>query len=72
METRCNDPDCTFPKCSCWETKRRFSQSRLVRLEKALEFLIEVKEHKDKYGKDEWYNDAQPMAWEQARTALKI
>lgn len=37
---------------------------------KALHFLVEVKEHKDKYGKDEWYNDAQPMAWEQARKAL--
>lgn len=72
METRCNDPDCTFPECKCWETKRRFSQARLVKLEKAIEFLLEVKAHKDEYGKDKWYKDAQPIAWQQAKDALKI
>lgn len=72
METRCGDPDCEFPKCDCWKNKRRFSQQRLIKLEKALEFLIEVKNHKDEHSKDEWYKDAQPMAWEQAKAALKI
>jgi hypothetical protein len=39
---------------------------------RALDFLVEVKAHKDQYGKDEWYQDAQPIAWEQARDALSI
>jgi len=37
METKCNDSDCVFPKCDCWKTKRRFSQSRVVKLEKVAE-----------------------------------
>ena len=53
METRCGDPDCEFPKCDCCKNKRRFSQQRLIKLEKALEFLIEVKNHKDEHSKDE-------------------
>jgi len=43
---------------------------RIQDLQKALEFLVEVKAHKSVYGKDEWYMDAMPMAWEQARRAL--
>jgi hypothetical protein len=42
-----------------------------LKLKGALEFLIEVKEHKDEHGKDQWYQDAQPIAWERARKALK-
>jgi hypothetical protein len=38
---------------------------------RALDFLIEVKDHKDAYGKDDWYRDAQPIAWDQARAALQ-
>ncbi|MEW8253727.1 MAG: hypothetical protein AB2747_05195 [Candidatus Thiodiazotropha taylori] len=37
---------------------------------RALAFLAEIKAHKDKYGKDEWYSDAQPIAWDQAKEAL--
>lgn len=36
----------------------------------ALEFLLEVKSHKDIAGKDAWYNANQPRAWEQATEAL--
>jgi len=43
-----------------------------IKLKKALHFLVEVKEHKDANGKDDWYEDAQPMAWKQAREALGI
>jgi len=43
-----------------------------LKFKKALYFLVEVKDHKDAHGKDEWYNDAQPMAWEQARVALGL
>ena len=41
-----------------------------LKIRRALRFLVEVKDHKDANGKDDWYEDAQPMAWEQARTAL--
>lgn len=36
IETACNEPDCDFPDCECWETKRRYSQSRIPKLENAL------------------------------------
>lgn len=37
---------------------------------RALDFLLEVQDHKDEYGKDEWYKYAQPIAWRRARNAL--
>lgn len=37
----------------------------------ALEELIQVKEWKDKYGKDAQYLKAQPIAWENAKKALE-
>lgn len=36
----------------------------------ALDHLIAVKNHKDKYGKDESYEAVRAPAWERARTAL--
>lgn len=41
-------------------------------LREALEFLIEVKIHKGEYGKDKWYRENQPVAWEQAKKALIV
>lgn len=37
----------------------------------ALEELIQVKEWKDKYGKDAQYLKAQPIAWENAKKVLE-
>ncbi|MCW8917179.1 MAG: hypothetical protein OQK24_15150 [Magnetovibrio sp.] len=37
---------------------------------RALSFLVYVKAHKDRHGKDEWYADTQPIAWEQVRKAI--
>jgi hypothetical protein len=37
----------------------------------ALEHLIQLKDWKDKHGKDEHYLKAQPIAWDNARKALK-
>lgn len=37
---------------------------------KALDFLLEVKEHKDLHGKDDWYSDAKEIAWEQAKDCI--
>lgn len=37
---------------------------------KALDFLLEVKEHKDLHGPDDWYTDAKEIAWEQAKDAI--
>jgi len=48
-----------------------WAADEIATLKKALLFLIEVKDHKDANGKDDWYKDAQPMAWEQARKALE-
>ena len=36
----------------------------------ALNELLQVKEWKDKNGKDEHYSNAQPIAWENARKAI--
>jgi len=36
----------------------------------ALYDLVQVKEWKDKNGKDEHYSNAQPIAWENARKAI--
>jgi len=36
----------------------------------ALAFLIEVKNHKDKHGKDDWYKAMQPLAWSKAKKYL--
>lgn len=36
FKRRCNEPDCEFPDCNCWEIKNRFSQGRVLRLEEAL------------------------------------
>ena len=33
---KCNDPDCPFPLCKCWDNKARFSQARVRKLEDAL------------------------------------
>jgi hypothetical protein len=43
---------------------------RCKKLESALEELIQVKDYKDKHGKDEQYKSAQPIAWKNAREAL--
>lgn len=38
----------------------------------ALENLVQLKDWKDKHGKDEQYEKHQPAAWEAARKALKL
>jgi hypothetical protein len=38
---------------------------------KALDFLLEVKEHKNLHGSDDWYTDAKEIAWEQAKDAIE-
>ena len=44
--------------------------NRIMELEDALIELIQVKDWKDKNGKDEHYEKAQPLAWENARKAI--
>jgi len=46
------------------------SIEQIIEALRSLRDLVEVKKHKDRHGKDEWYKDAQPMAWEQARKVL--
>ena len=36
-----------------------------------LDCLVDLKDHKDKHGKDEYYLTNQPKAWEYARQVLK-
>jgi hypothetical protein len=48
----------------------RLRMGVVARLEGAVEFLLDVKDHKDKCGKDDWYKDAQPIAWQELRAAL--
>jgi len=35
-----------------------------------LSILVELKDHKDKFGKDEYYLENQPIAWANARNLL--
>lgn len=39
-ETPCNDPDCTFPDCKCWEIKRRGDPARIPVLVDALRTVV--------------------------------
>jgi hypothetical protein len=41
------------------------------RMLRALSYLIEMKEHKDKIGKDEIYLIGQPMAWSEAKEIIE-
>ena len=36
----------------------------------AAKFLVEVKDHKDKHGKDLWYVMSQLIAWQKLKEAL--
>jgi len=47
-------------------------ERKVMKHKRALHFLIEVKDHKDANGKDDWYEDAQPLAWSLAREALGL
>lgn len=38
---------------------------------KVLKALVQLKDHKDKYGKDEMYINEQPKIWELAKKTLK-
>ena len=39
METGCNEADCSFPDCDCWENKRRSDPARIPELEREIERL---------------------------------
>lgn len=45
--------------------------AEIARLKKALLNLVHLKAHKETYGKDEYYEKEQPLAWQQATEALK-
>jgi len=51
-----------------WASGRR---SEIEGLTKALQGLVELKKYKDLKGKDAFYLQEQPLAWEQAYEALK-
>jgi len=60
----------------CPDCIKEYHADRIEQLEslngelcEALKFLISVKLHKEKHGKDEWYAEAMPKAWRQARDA---
>jgi len=49
---------------------RRVLQKQKDDLYEAIDYLLDVKEHKDKYGKlTPWYKEHQPKAWLQAQEA---
>jgi hypothetical protein len=45
--------------------------AELLRARKAIEDLIALKDYKDAHGKDDYYQTAQPLAWINAREAMK-
>jgi len=67
---------CEFSQAVCGERAAILKDGQPMTIEqildglRALAFLVDVKNHKAEHGKDEWYCDAQPMAWEQARNAI--
>jgi len=42
----------------------------IIELGVALQTLVDLKNHKDKHGKDEYYFKQQPIAWERAKEIL--
>jgi len=44
----------------------------VLELEECLQGLIDLKNYKDQYGKDDYYNENQPLAWKRARKALQV
>ena len=50
--------------------KNAYLQAAAPDLLEALQNLLQLKEWKDKHGKDEHYQQAQPIAWEAAKTAI--
>ncbi len=53
------------------EEKIHSLKEKLYSFEAVLTMLVELKEHKDKHGKDEKYLIHQPIAWENAFRLLK-
>ena len=47
-----------------------YEDNKVEELELALEELVQVKEYKDKYGKDERYEEAKKQAWKNAKRVL--
>lgn len=43
----------------------------LEKVTEAAKFLLEVKNHKDTYGKTSWYLASKPIAWRKLEEALK-
>lgn len=41
---KCNEPDCEFPDCNCWDIKKRFSQQRVIKLERTLILVKDMME----------------------------
>lgn len=55
---------------SAWQHKRESGTLKYAPVHMALRRLVLLKEHKDKHGKDAYYEEEKPYAWKQARTAL--
>lgn len=55
--------------------EQEYANAKLIsaapELLEALQELLQVKEWKDKYGKDAQYLKAQPIAWKNAENAIK-
>jgi hypothetical protein len=51
--------------------KTRLKQ-QISKLEKSLKELVDLKTHKDKFGKDEHYTELQPKLWHKARKLVTV
>lgn len=47
------------------------ARERERRLEALLQELVDLKDHKDQYGKTDYYRQHQPDAWRRARKELR-
>lgn len=53
------------------EEKSKLKQ-QVLQLEQALKDLVELKNHKNKYGKDKYYTKMQPKLWFNAQRVLSM
>ena len=64
----------THPSITCdasMEFAYKAGQESIEQVIEASKFLLTVKIHKDTVGKDEWYLENQPKAWERLSKAIR-
>jgi hypothetical protein len=54
----------------CWRCRAENKENAANDYEFVLRLLVNLKDYKDEHGKDEYYRENQPKAWDLARRTL--